>query len=114
MAQSLRLNSLRNRLEASNHPNDAFAEPPKTSPGHVQKSSAICDTLQECLNLSARLRGDLFGEAEQASDQTPRMGHVSGMLHDALEMAAQLRNELEQINEGINPMKAMQVAKGGR
>lgn len=84
--------------------------------GHVQQSSAICDTLQECLNLSARMRGDLFGEGEAIGDcnEAPRVGHVSGMLHDALDMVARLRNELEQINEKINPAKSGASLKGGR
>ena len=86
---------------------------PKEIDGHLQRTSTLCDVLDECLRLSAMLRGDLFGEGESSSGQdAPRNGNVDSLMSAALEMANILRTELESVVTRVNPTSVKAVTRG--
>lgn len=86
------------------------------SVGHLQRASHICDELEECLRLSARIRSDLFGQADLGDSlkDAPRSSNVESLMHDAFEMVRNLKSDLEMIANGLDPIKSQAGQKAVR
>jgi len=83
----------------------------------IPKTQQVLDCIEECLQLSAHLRGDLFGEGEAIDQELPQTpATLDGLLHDLMAKACKLRAELERTKHGINPppLKAeSKLVRGG-